>query len=349
MARCKHCKSTYTATREGHIFCSETCRKLSHKEQLKVKSDRKKARRIASKLSKLSSCSFGRYLIKEIRRAGTVEVLQGHTADTLNKLLALRRKCTTAGGYKNGEPLGTYELSHIWPVASTPYLGLLNAENLVITPKEFNRKHGTKSPVSGYLGRRIPRSSLQPSWQVKENDGNSSLLKLVRSYLGSEFDRWLSGFVISLTQRDKLIKDLKKAGHPKRRLDSLNLQALKSLAEQEELAFFDLDKDGEEAREVLHQELLRLGLRGEISEAFERLIDCDDFFGISTYSFNGTDEEMLKFENALIEQALLCLHGQQHETSILGQPIQEYFSKKALVPSEVKPSPSGCDDDDDIL
>ncbi|MEY5029224.1 MAG: hypothetical protein RLZ63_1539 [Pseudomonadota bacterium] len=346
MARCKHCKSTYTAVRKGHIFCTETCRKLSHKSKLKAKSDRKKARRIASKLSKLSACSFGKYLLKEVRRAGTVEILQGHTAQSLNELLALRRKCTTASGYKNGEPLGTYELSHVWPVVSPQYLGLLRAENLVIAPREFNRKHGTKHPATGYEGRRIARSSLQPSMLVTDTHDSASLLKLIRSYLGTEFDRWLSGFVISLTQRDKLIKDLTKAGLPKKRLEGLNLHALRSLAEQEEVAFFELDKNAEETREVLHGELLRLGLKGEISEAFERLNDCDDFFGGSAYTFNGTDEDMSEFECALIEQALLCLHGQSYETRILGRPLQEYFNKRAYTHSEVQSSPSGFDDDD---
>jgi hypothetical protein len=349
MARCKHCKSTYTAIRKGHIFCSENCRKLSHKSELKAKTAQKKARRIASKLSKLSACSFGRYLLKEIRRAGTVEVLQGHTAESLNELLALRRKCTTAGGYKNGEPLGTYELSHVWPVASAQHLGLLRAENLVIAPKEFNRRHGTKYPVTGYQGRCIPRNSLQPSWLVADNNDNSTLLKLIRAYLGQEFDKWLSGFVISLTQRDKLIRDLKKAGLSKKRLDVLNLQALKSLAAQEEVAFFDLTKSAEDTKEVLHQELLRLGLQSEISTALTHLIECDDLIGNCVYKFTGTEEEKQEFENILIEQALLCLHGQQHEVTFRGRPAQALFALQTYERGVTQQQMGAADDDDDII
>lgn len=347
MARCKYCKSTYTAVRKGHIFCSETCRKLNHKAINKKSSDRNKRRRIANKLQKLSSCSFGRYLVKEVRRAGTVEVLHGLTAQSLKDLVALRRKCTASGGYENGEPTGVYELSHVWPVAATAYLGLLTPENLVITPKEFNRKHGQKWPVTGYLGKAIPRDTLQNRWRITEDLETHQLLKLLRAYLGEEFDLWLSGFAISLTQRDTLIKKLKKAGLPKKRLDDLNLQQLKSLADEEDVLFFSLDLSPEARTEVIQGELVRLGLQSEISASLQHLIDDENIFGRgSDREFLGTAEEKQEFESALIKQALLSLHGQPHDLVWRGKSFLEWLPMR---PTAVNKKDTSPDFDDDFI
>lgn len=348
MARCKHCKSTFTAVRQGHIYCSETCRKLSHKSKAKLKAARNRSRRIATKLEKLSACSFGRYLAKEVRRAGTVEVLQGHTAQSLKDLVALRRKCTAAGGYEKGEPKGVYELSHIWPVASTQYLGLLTPENLVITPKEFNRKHGQKSPITGYQGSSIPRASLKGKWAVPEEMSTANILRMVRSYLGEELDLWLSGFVISLTQQDTLIKQLVKAGLPKKQLQGLKLQQLKALAEEIDVLYFDIDKEAEDVRSVLFNELNRLGLATEISKVLELLHEAEWSLEGIPNTFSGTIEEQQEFEAMLLEQALRCLHGQPYTDTWRNKPVLDWLPAPVYcLPKKL--IQQAADDDDDIL
>jgi hypothetical protein len=347
MVRCKHCKSTFVALRRGHIYCSETCRKLSHKAKNKAIVDSKRKRRITAKLQKLANCSFGRYLIGEVRRAGTVEVLQGHTTQTLKELVALRRKCTTSGGYEKGEPRGTYELSHVWPVAATQYLGLLTTANLVITPKQFNRTHAQKSPVTGYLGKSIPRACLQVCWLVPQGMDTTKVLKLIRAYLGDEFDQWLSGFVISLTRRDTLIKQLRKAGLPLRQLQELSLQQLKTLADEEDVSYFDIDKEPEDLRSVLFEELNRLGLAPEISKALELLYEEDWSLGWVVNTFSGTKEEQQEFVEMLIEQALKCLHGQPHTDIWRDKPVLDWLPPTASAPHQRRGELSTVDDDDD--
>lgn len=347
MARCKYCKSTYTAIRAGHIFCTETCRKLHHKAEKRAQSRKNRTRRLSTKLQKLANCSFGRYLISEVRRAGTVEVLQGHTAQSLDDLVALRRKCTAVGGYEKGAPKGTYELSHVWPVAATQYLGLLTSENLVITPKKFNRTHAQKFPVTGFMGKSIPRASMQACWLVPEDTDTKKVLKLLRAYLGKEFDQWLSGFVISLTQRETLIRQLRKAGLPQKQLQELKLQQLKSLAEEEDLPYFNIDKEAEDVRYVLSTELHRLGLATEISKALELLHEAEWSLEAVANTFSGTQEEQQEFEEAVVEQALKCLHGQPYTDTWRKKPLLNWLYENIPAPSEEvkKTSISGYDDD----
>lgn len=349
MARCKHCKLTFTAVRFGHKFCSENCRKLNHKRKNASVANRKRSRRITEKLRKLASCTFGKYLLKEIRRAGTVEALHGHTAQSLKDLVALRRKCTAASGYEKGEPKGTYELSHIWPVAATDCLGLLTPDNLVITPKQFNRAHAQKFPLIGYMGKSIPRESLQTCWLIHEGMDTNKILKLLRAYLGKEFDQWLSGFVISLGQRDTLIRQLQKAGLPQKLLQGMNLQQLKALAEEEDVDYFDIDKEPEDVRSVISYELNRLGLASEMSQALELLHEADWSLDGGGSSFSGSQEEKQAFEIVLVEQAIKCLHGQPYTGIWRDKPVLDWLLKPISVQEVKVERPLVSDDYDDIL
>jgi hypothetical protein len=276
-------------------------------------------------MSKLASSVFGRYLLKEIRRAGTVEILYGHTVESLKELVALRRRCTAQSGYDNGEPRRAYELSHVWPVIATHSLGLLDAGNLVIAPMEFNRKHGQSFPVTGFQGKSTLRASLRPEWKVKDDMETLEVIKLIRRYLGSEFDDWLSGFVITTSQRDQLIKNLVQAGFPKAQLIGMNTSQLRALSKEEELPYFDLDRPATEPMLVLIEELKRLSLAPELSEPLELLLE--DEWGISRPEriFSGSPEKKVDVGKWLIEQALLCLHGQPFTSTWKKRPVLEWF------------------------
>ena len=76
---CPVCAGAFSPTRRGHLYCSETCRKRHHKQEKAKETRAKKARRIAAKFKKLSTTPFGKYLVRELKRAGSVEVLRGHT------------------------------------------------------------------------------------------------------------------------------------------------------------------------------------------------------------------------------------------------------------------------------
>ena len=349
MAHCKHCKSKYIPARKGHIFCSATCRKLEHKKRKKKVSDKKRARRIAEKLRKFAACAFGRYLLREIKRAGTVEVLQGHTVVSLKELATLRRKCTASGGYENGEPTGSYELSHIWPVAATERVGLLTSENLVITPKFFNRTHGQKFPVSGYMGKSIPRASLQDKWTVSDDMDAKKIMQLLRAYLGNEFDQWLSSFVVSLTQRNTLINQLQKAGLPRNQLQDKTLRELKGLAEEEDVPYFDVNKQPVDLKFILLSELNRLELEEPISKALELLCKEEMSLDDRVSVFRGTEAERLEFEEMLVAQALSCLHGQRYTTMWREKPLLDWLSTQLSSRDRRKEKENALDEDDYVL
>lgn len=347
--KCYHCKALFKPIRKGHSHCSDTCRKLRNKAKNKVISDQNRKRRLAEKLKKLASSTFGRYLVREIKRAKTVQILTGHSAETLKALVALRRRCTTASGYEEGEPLGTYELSHIWPVKSTNSIGLLSVENLVIAPKSFNRQHAQKFPVHTLIGKAISDADLTDQWKVVEGMDSPQVLKLARSFVGEEFDKWLASFLISNSQRDQLIKNLVKAGLPKRRLQELKLRQLKALAEEKEVPCFDISTNPQDVRSLLSEETKRLGVGRELGLLLDRLESEDCSLVPSGWHFEGEREDQEEFEKFVIDQAFLCLHGQPYSDLWKGQPVSDFVREKLYESKPERELQPMLDDDDDIL
>lgn len=347
--KCAHCKALFKPVRRGHVHCSDTCRKLRNKAKNKVISDQKKKHRVDEKVKKLAASSFGRYLIREIKRAKTVQILTGQSAESLKSLVSLRRRCTAASGYQEGEPLATYELSHIWPVKSSNSLGLLCAENLVIAPQTFNRQHAQKFPFHALVGKALPAAALTDQWKVGEGMDSTQVLKLARSFVGEEFDKWLTSFLISNSQRDQLIKNLVKAGLPKRRLQELKLRQLKALAEEEDVPYFDISTNPRDVRSLLSEETERLGVGRELGLVLERLESEDCSLDPSGWRFEGERKDQEEFEKFVIDQAYLCLHGQPYSGLWKGQSISDFVREKVSESKpEIDPKPV-IDDEDWIL
>lgn len=342
---CRHCGGQFRPVRTGHLYCSDTCRKLAFKAKNRAKTQAKRNRRLSEKLKKLANSAFGLYLTKEIRRAGTVEILQGHTAESLAALVNLRRQCTAAGGYEKGESLGYYELSHIYPVNGKERIGLLSSANLTIAPKEFNRRHGTKLPVEGYKGASIPKTSLLARWQISKQSTSLEVLKLVRKYLGDEFDVWLRKHLINQTQKSTLLKKFKEAGFDYEILKTMKLRELKALAEEEEIPHFSIDKQPDDLIHTALKELERLNLNLELTQTLKRFFELDDTFEPPEFVFDGSAEDLILFQEFITQQTFLCIHGQKFENLWRNRATLSFF-KNAVKSVENEPK---IYEDDDIL
>jgi hypothetical protein len=349
---CKHCVGWFSPTRKQHFYCSDTCRKLAHKAR-KAKANRAKlAKRLETKLTALSASVFGRYLHKEIVRAGTVQILAGHTSESLALLAALRRRCTAEGGYKKGLPMGAFELGHIYPVKGNGRVGLLHPSNLVICPKEFNRKHSKSLPVEGYMGLSLPSSELEEKWLINGGMTAHEVLKLCRKFIGVEFDNWLKSHQISVSQQSQLIKKLEAEGLPRSQLLSLRLEELKALADEEEVPYFAMDKDPAEDWYVIHNEYLRLLPAGPLEFTLRSIDEIEfSFFSMNaSVEFLGDQAEYEAFKIFITKQALKQLHGQPFECTWKSQTLDSYLKvKERRSYAGTFPQPTYDDDDDDDI
>lgn len=348
--QCPHCGKLFNPSRRGHLHCTDTCRKLSHKAKNRHKSEQKLAKRVSEKLKKLANHSFGKYLVQQSKRAETVEIFQGHNLKSLNELAALRRRCTSASGYEDGELLGTYELSHIWPVLSKNRLGLLHPQNLVIAPRDFNRKHGSKEPTVGYLGKSGDWEALEPSFAVAPNEAGLSVLKKIRRYIGQDFDTWLSSFVLTQSQRQLIIKSLVKEGLNKIALNDLTLKQLKDCADNIEVAYFSINKNSEDPLNIAYEELQRLQIGENLLKALSIIDEIENSLNGSAYRFIGSTSDMDDFNQDLLQAALACMHGLPYENRWETKSFEEWFEKQKWEQSVIYKDKNQSEMDvDDIL
>lgn len=200
---CTHCKIKYLPIRKDQKFCSAEC-KTKHHNQVKAKRTQAKVQR---RKLKLPYTAFWQSIARECRRSGTVQILQGHTAESLYDLYKLRKQTTLASGISQGEVIKCqFELSHITPSSGhSEYVGLLHSHNLIIAPFAFNRSRGSKYTSGGLY---IKRRDLADKWRVRDKDSVKEIFAKMHAFLGTELDSFLSENVLTITQREQLIRKI---------------------------------------------------------------------------------------------------------------------------------------------
>jgi hypothetical protein len=338
---CKHCKKAFVAVRKGHFYCSDTCRKLAHKSSKRSENLRKNQRKLTLKLSKLAASSYGRYLVSELKRACTVQVLHGHTHLTLHALADLRRRCTANSGFENGTANWTFELSHIKPVKSGNELGLLHPLNLVIATKEFNRRLSKSSPLIEGRGLAIKRENLEEKWNVEQGASSLAVLKLARKFLGHEFDVWLKEYAVAANQKLKLIAKLKSAGVTANNLAKRShkeLLAIDRLMQEQDAdaVHWTFTKLPADSYISVLEELNRFEIDGEIKQALLKVKSEEDsvFYPVGwDWKFRGENYD--QYVEFLVEQAELLLHGQPFKKAWNGVKFLDWWEHKPRKPDQV--------------
>ncbi|RMQ99968.1 hypothetical protein [Pseudomonas syringae group genomosp. 7] len=183
------CKKRFTTTVATAKYCSSKCGDAKRNSRKKV-----------DPLEKAMKSAFFYYLATECLRAGTIEILQDHTLESLVKLHEVYKNNMRYNGSSN-----TFELSHIAPVKGSGHVGMLYAENLVSAPKALNRAHGNKH--FGF-GRPLHRLTLDPKHSVdKRWDKPSEVVQRVINYLGKDLVlAVIKTCKIKPTQRSQLVE-----------------------------------------------------------------------------------------------------------------------------------------------
>jgi len=348
---CRHCEISFLPVRSGHFYCSDTCRKLAHKAKKRKANNIKASRKIAQKLRKLGSSSYGRYLIAELKRAGTVQVLTGHTHSSLEALVELRKQCTGNAGYQGGKAEWTYELSHIKPLAGEDEIGLLHPDNLVIATKKFNRTLRNTPPKIEGRGVALHRSELVKKWEINQSLSGKQVLKLARRFIGAEFDLWLKSYVVEASQKAKLFTKLRKAGIDKKSVADKSFRELMAIdraivTKDKDASYWSFTRLPKDNYLAVLEEVKRFKLDGEIKNALLMVEAEDDSVFYPLYwewMFKGKDYP--NYVETLVEQAELMLHGQTFKETWEGSKFLSWWEHTP----RIKPEASSNEDDEDIL
>lgn len=172
----RYCKNTDC---KKQFKVAPTSKKLYCQAGCSAKVQNKKRPRV-NRIDKARRTPFFFYLARECKRAQTLQVLTGHTAESIVALYEVWKFSFRANQY--GERRD-FELSHIASVESPTTLGLLCAENLCVSPKSLNKAHGTQ--YYGH-GKKISRSSILPKHHIYSGEPEGEVLDRVIAYLGEQ-------------------------------------------------------------------------------------------------------------------------------------------------------------------
>lgn len=348
--KCEECSNDFTTHRHGQRFCNSTCKSTFTKRENKSK--RQKAT-IQRRKEKLPHSGFGNYLLREVRRAGTVQILSGLTsAKDIEDLQRLRSSCTLANGFDNGKIRKDYELSHIAPVSSKASMGLLCAKNLVITTRSYNRKRGQSYSGGGAF---ILRTDLLTKWQVNEKHSDAQVYTKIEKFLGAVLDDYLALHAPSYTVRNQLITRIAKKEIESRNLTDnkdidrqtaaiknilqfFTTEELEDKASKLDVTVFGMTKDGWSELTVALKEARRFAEYGKVVNP--TLLMYADYLDLRKANSNprcyflqvigsrgryGTVLDELSIEDHVSEQLTKELHCEQIDWIYDGHPLSECF------------------------
>lgn len=334
--QCRHCGKDFRG-RANKQFCSDKCATNARVSRHRKKKTDSQVRRYVKKADKFLQTGFALWLLKELKRAGTVQILEDHTAETLHELHRLKRQCSRFSGYSGGKPTGSYQMSHIWSVKATDgKLGLLHPSNIVIATKEFNLGHGAKQPSRLNVGRYLPTAALLEKHKLRETETAAQVFKKVERLLGLEWKSFIATLTIQQTQEKQLRAKLTKLEIPVPA--HLNLDELRQLADNRGVLYFSASFDPSDEVTVALSELDRFGhSQGEFSvyhRWLQRLWDAD-------WCLDGREvfEDREQVESCILNDVWAILHGVSLPKRTLRQQeaILEFNRENAQLPNTVPP------------
>lgn len=172
---CKYCQTQFEYKRKTAEFCSDAHKK-AHARQRTEKLHSKR-------LYRFETSAFVYFLADSCRRSGTVEVLPKMLSD-IEELHKLYKYSLASNGYGHGH-YADYNLCHIFPAQHPTHVGTMHANNLVVSYKDLNNKHGSKC-IAG-AGTKIHRVDLKSAWRVESDAKLKDVVQMIVSYLSIDY------------------------------------------------------------------------------------------------------------------------------------------------------------------
>jgi ribulose bisphosphate carboxylase small subunit len=146
-------------------YCTKKCKKIGNlkKKASKTRTEQKRAN--------LRQNDEILYLVKQCRKAETVQILNGHNLDSFTKTMDLVRN----------RPPGDVNLCHIAPVKGKNSKGLFHHLNLFYGGAHQNKKFKNKY-ISG--GLYISNKQLTKKWSVRDDMSTNDILVMIEEFLG---------------------------------------------------------------------------------------------------------------------------------------------------------------------
>lgn len=168
---CPACKKRFRTTSIKKIYCTPQCQKEATKKKRRV-----------SRTNRATHSAFFYHLAYECERAGTLQILTGHTVESLVALYDVYKLKLKANRYGETKE---FEISHVHPVRSdsAETIGLFHPTNLVVVPTKLNRAHGAQHCGHGVS---INRNALVSKHSVEKGAPRKQTVQRIIAFLGAD-------------------------------------------------------------------------------------------------------------------------------------------------------------------
>ncbi|WP_444437357.1 hypothetical protein [Pseudomonas sp. A6] len=163
------------------------------------------------------------YLVRQCRRAGTIQILSGHDSKSFIETMALIRN----------KPKANMHLCHIAPVSGQNSVGLLHAKNLFWGGAYQNQKLGNKHLGKGLS---ISKSDLLERWRVSKTLPTNEILIKIEEYLDGIVKDYIKESPIRKSKKAQIAQKIIQLKPEKNLEDLIKLSYTKLLEEWEALS-----------------------------------------------------------------------------------------------------------------
>lgn len=193
-------------------YCTTKCRKIGN---IKKKASKT---RIEQKRANLRQNYEMLYLVKQCRKAKTVQILNGHNLDSFTITMELVRN----------KPSGEINLCHIAPVKGKGSKGLFHHLNLFYGGAYQNKKFKNKYIAGGLF---INDKKLTKKWCVPDDMSTNDVLIMIEKYLGDIIPKYIEAATVKKSKKVQIANKIAELDHT-RNFDELLLTSYKCLVEQ---------------------------------------------------------------------------------------------------------------------
>ncbi|MGS0736291.1 hypothetical protein ACVBEG_06895 [Pseudomonas sp. GG8] len=193
-------------------YCTTKCKKVGN---LKIKSS---VTRVEQKRANLRQNKEVIYLVRQCKKAKTVQILEGHSLESFTKTMELIRN----------KPSGEVHLCHIAPVKGKTSKGLLHYLNLFYGGAYQNKKFKNK-----YLGGglSISNKKLKVKWKISDDMSTNDILVMIEKYLGSIVSEYIKASPVKKSKKAQIANKIAALDKTKA-FDDLMLTSYNHLVEQ---------------------------------------------------------------------------------------------------------------------
>lgn len=195
------------------IYCSQKCR-ISVFRKNKSAATRAQQRR-----ANMRQNDEVLRLVRECRRAGTVQILTGHNLESFIETMKLVRE----------RPPGYVHLCHIAPVKGKWFVGLFHCKNLFYGGAYQNKRLGKKYIAGGLY---ISHKDLKKKWRVDRNAPANEVLLKIEEFLGDIVQKYLEVTPVRKSKKYQMIEkiiELEGGGDPERMMSLSHTHLVKCL------------------------------------------------------------------------------------------------------------------------